>query len=212
VLLTLVAGRRGAELQDALGRLAEAGLVFVLRSAPPHAATYFFKHALVRDAAYGSLLRRRREELHARIASVLERDFADRIAPEPELLARHLTDAGLLEKAVPWWLRAGERATERSANREAIAHLKRGIDLLGRFPEGRERDEQELPLQAALIGPSMAIAAGPGGPARRAVELGARIGVESPAQFHAILARDGSQTSLLLPESCAPHYHSRPRL
>jgi class 3 adenylate cyclase/predicted ATPase len=186
-LLAPIAERRDAEFQDALGRLTDAGLVFH-RSAPPH-ATYLFKHALVRDAAYGSLLRRRREELHARIASVLERDFADRVAAEPELLARHLTDAGLFEKAIPWWVRAGERATERSANREAIAHFKRGIDILGRFPESRERDEQELPLQAALIVPSMAIAAGPGGPARRAVELGARIGVDSPAQFHAIFAR-----------------------
>src|SRR5262249_46663457 len=94
-LLAPVAGRREGELLDALGRLAEAGLVFH-RGTPPH-ATYLFKHALVRDAAYGSLLRRRREELHARIAVVIEADFADRVAAEPELLARHLTEAGLPE-------------------------------------------------------------------------------------------------------------------
>ena len=82
-LLAPVAERSEAERQDALDRLADAGLVF-LRGAPPH-ATYLFKHALVRDAAYGSLLRRRREALHARIAAVLEADFADRIAAEPEL-------------------------------------------------------------------------------------------------------------------------------
>ena len=115
-LLAPVAERGERELLDALARLADAGLVFS-RGNPPH-ATYLFKHALVRDAAYGSLLRRRREELHARIAAVLEADFADRVAAEPELLARHLTEAALLEKAVPYWQRAGERATERSANRD----------------------------------------------------------------------------------------------
>jgi class 3 adenylate cyclase/tetratricopeptide (TPR) repeat protein len=190
-LLALAAQRREADLQDALGRLGEAGLVFS-RGAPPH-ATYLFKHALVRDAAYGSLLRRRREELHARIATALEADFADRIALEPELLARHLTDAGLLERAIPWWQRAGERATERSANLEAIAHLKRGIEILGRLPESRQRDEQELLLQAALMGPFMAkegyASAALERTAKRAVELGGQIGAGSPAQFQAVLAR-----------------------
>ncbi len=108
-LLASVAERGEAELQKGLGRLGEAGLIFS-RGAPPH-ATYLFKHALVRDAAYGSLLRRRREELHTRIAAVLEAEFADRVAAAPELLARHLTEAGLLEKAVSYWQRAGERAT-----------------------------------------------------------------------------------------------------
>jgi predicted ATPase len=147
-LLAPVAQRREAELQKALSRLGEAGLVFS-RGTPPHAA-YLFKHALVRDAAYGSLLRRRREELHARIAAVLEVDFADRIAAEPELLARHLTDAGLLEKAVSWWQRAGERATERSANREAIAHFRKALDILGTLPGSPQRDHTELNLQMAL--------------------------------------------------------------
>jgi predicted ATPase len=148
-LLAPVAERGERELLDALARLSDAGLVFS-RGNPPH-ATYLFKHALVRDAAYGSLLWRRREELHARIAVVLEADFADRVAAEPELLARHLTEAALLEKAVPYWQRAGERATERSANREAVAKLKRGIEILARLPESRERDEQELLLQFALV-------------------------------------------------------------
>jgi predicted ATPase len=122
------------------------------RGAPPY-ATYLFKHALLRDAAYGSLLRRRRDELHARIAVVLEAAFADRVAAEPEVLAWHLTEAGLFEKAVPWWQRAAERATARSAYREAIAHLKRGIEILRRLPPSRARDEQELLLQAALLAP-----------------------------------------------------------
>jgi predicted ATPase len=139
-LLAPVAGRREGELSDALGRLAEAGLVFH-RGTPPH-ATYLFKHALVRDAAYGSLLRRRREELHARIAGMLETDFPEEVAAEPELLAHHLTEGRLPEQAVRWWLCAGERATERSANLEAIAHLKHGLEILEQVPESRARDER----------------------------------------------------------------------
>jgi hypothetical protein len=105
-----------------------------------------------------------------------------------------LTDAGLLEKAVPWWQCAGERAAGRSANREAIAHLKRGIEILMRLPESRERDEQELLLQAALIAPAMAndgyASAALGEAAHRTVELGGRIGPDSPAQLQAVWARE----------------------
>ncbi len=190
-LLVPVAERSEADLLGALGRLGEAGLVFS-RGAPPY-ATYLFKHALVRDAAYGSLLRRRREELHARIAVVLEADFVDRVAAEPELLARHLTEAGLLEKAVRWWQRAGERAIERSANVEAIAHLKRGLEILGGLPESAGRDERELLLQFALTAPLTATegfaSAARERAAVRAVELGGRIGTDSPAQFQAVWAR-----------------------
>jgi predicted ATPase len=190
-LLASVAERDEAALQKGLGRLAEAGLIFS-RGAPPH-ATYLFKHALVRDAAYGSLLRRRREELHTRIARVLEADFADRGMAEPELVARHLSDAGLFEEAVPWWQRAGERATQRSANREAIAHLKRSIEILGRLPESPARDEQELLVQVALIPPLTAnegyASAAIERAASRAAELGRRFAADSPAQLHAILAR-----------------------
>jgi DNA-binding winged helix-turn-helix (wHTH) protein len=190
-LLAPVAGRGDTELQDALGRLADAGLVFS-RGTPP-AATYLFKHALVRDAAYGSLLRRRREELHARIAAVLETDFREAVAAEPELLARHLTQAELLEQAARWWLHAGERATERSANMEAVAHLERGIEVLMRLPESRGRDEQELLFQAALIVP-LSATEGYGSAMRmraasRAVELGGRVGADSPTQFRAAWAR-----------------------
>ena len=211
-LLAPVAERREGELQDALGRLGEAGLVFS-RGAPPD-ATYLFKHALVRDAAYGSLLRRRREELHARIASVLEADFADRVAAEPELLARHLTEAGLLEKAVPWWLRAGERATERSANLEAVAHLKRGIEVLGRLPESRERDEQELLLQAALIARRTRAM-------RRRRQGGLRAGRSRSEggsrrirrrSFRRFGRAGGSQISICSAENCAPGWRSPRRL
>ncbi len=147
-LLAPVAERSEGELLDALTRLGEAGLVFS-RGTPPH-ATYLFKHALVRDAAYGSLLRRRREELHARVATALEADFAETVAAEPELLARHLTEARLLEKAIPYWQRAGERAAERSANREAIAHFRKALDILGTLPDSLQRDHTELNLQMAL--------------------------------------------------------------
>jgi class 3 adenylate cyclase/predicted ATPase len=198
-LLAPVAERREGELQDALSRLAEAGLVFS-RGDPPH-ATYLFKHALVRDAAYGSLLRRRREELHGRITAVLEGDFAEVVATEPELLARHLTEAGLLQNAVLWWQRAGELATERSANFEAIAHLKRGLETLERLPESAERNEQELLLQAALIPPFVAnegyASAAVERAAGRVVELEGRIGAGSPAQYQVVLAR-GSLATILM--------------
>jgi class 3 adenylate cyclase/predicted ATPase len=190
-LVAPLAQLRQAELLDALGRLADAGLIF-RRGTPPY-ATYLFKHALVRDVAYGSLLRRRRKELHARIAAVLEADFAERVEAQPELLARHLTEAGLFEKAVGHWQRAGERATARSANAEAVAHLKRGIEIVGRLPESQERDEKELLLQAALIAPFSAnegyASTKLGRAARRAVALGLRIGVDSPTQFQAVWAR-----------------------
>jgi predicted ATPase len=112
---------------------------------------------------------------------------------EPELLARHLSDAGLFEKAVPWWQRAGERATERSANREAIAHLKRSIEILGRLPESPAREEQELLLQVALMTPLAAnegyASAAIERAASRAVELGRRFATGLPAQLHAVQAR-----------------------
>jgi class 3 adenylate cyclase/predicted ATPase len=190
-LLAPVAGYPEQELFEALGRLGEAGLVFS-RGTPPH-ATYLFKHALVRDAAYGGLLRRRREALHARVAGVLEADFADRVGAEPELLARHLTEAGLLEKAIGYWLRAGERAVERSANLEAIAHLKRGLEILERLPESPARNEQELLLQFALTAPLTATegfaSAARERAAKRAIALGGAIGTDSPAQFQAVWAR-----------------------
>ena len=127
------------QIDDALAQLVSAELIF-RRGSPPD-AEYTFKHALVQDAAYSTLLRSRRQQIHARIAAVLEADFANTIPAEPELLARHLTDAGLLEKAVPWWLRAGERATERSTNLEANhSALDRGL--------GKLLDEQRYPVGA----------------------------------------------------------------
>jgi predicted ATPase len=187
-LLVPVALRPAGDIEAALGRLSDAGLVFC-RGAPP-AANYSFKHALVRDAAYASLLRRRRDELHARIATVLEADFADAVAAQPELLAQHFTEAGLAERAIDYWRRAGERAVARSANLEAVAHLTRGIAVLNTLPEGALRDERELALQVALIAPSWA-SRGLGSAevertANRALELSRRTGADTPAHFRAL--------------------------
>ena len=112
--------------------------------ATPPQAFYTFKHALVRDAAYESLLKAQRKDLHARIAQVLKERFADRVAVEPEVLAHHYTASGDIGPAIDSWLAAGERATERSANAEAIAHLRRGLDLITELPEGVERSTSRI--------------------------------------------------------------------
>ena len=112
-LLAAVAAKTEAELQSALDRLIEAGLLFRQGVAPN--ATYLFKHALVQDAAYGTLLREPRRDLHARIAETLESQFAEIAENRPELVARHCTEAGLIEKAAGMWGRAGHRSLERSA-------------------------------------------------------------------------------------------------
>ena len=134
--------------QDALQRLVDAGLVFQ-RGAPP-TAEYLFKHALVQDAAYGTLLRRTRQQLHARIAASLEARFPDRIAREPEALARHFSEAQQPDRALGYWLTAGERAIRRSANQEAIGHLTTGLAQLAQLPDTADRTRQELALQRLL--------------------------------------------------------------
>jgi hypothetical protein len=154
-LLSAVSDASDDELDDALTQLAEAELVF-RRGTPPQ-AFYTFKHALVRDAAYESLLKAQRKDLHARIAQVLKERFADLVAVEPEVLAHHYTAAGDIGPAIDSWLAAGERATERSANAEAIAHLRRGLDLITELPEGVERTRRELRLQIAIGTPLMAL-------------------------------------------------------
>ena len=137
-------------LREALRQLTEAELLF-RRGTPPE-ATYSFKHALVQDAAYQSLLRSRRQQLHARIAQVLERDFAAAMETRPEVLAHHYTEADLGQAAVDYWLRAGQRAIERSAYLEAIAHLRKGLSLLERLADTPERSQREYQLQSAVGG------------------------------------------------------------
>ena len=154
-LLAAVAPMGEDALRDALDRLAEAELIF-RRGAPPE-ATYTFKHALVQDTAYQSLLKSRRQQLHARIAGVLEERFPGVADAEPEVLAHHYTQAGLAEQAVEYWSRAGELAIRRSANPEAISHLNRGLECLKRLPESRERDRRELALRNAIGAPLIAV-------------------------------------------------------
>ncbi len=149
-LIASVAMRPEGELQTALGQLGDAGLLFC-RGVAPH-ASYLFKHALVQDAAYSTLLRGRRQELHARIATALEADFADLVERQPELLAHHLTAAGNTERAVDQWLKAGRHAAGRLAYFEAIAHFERGLGLLHSLPESPGRNESEIDLRLALAG------------------------------------------------------------
>jgi class 3 adenylate cyclase/predicted ATPase len=146
-LIEPVAQRSEAELQAALNRLTEVGLLFC-RGTPPH-SSYLFKHALVQDAAYGTLLRSHRQELHARVAAVLEQDFSDLVERQPELLAHHLTGAAETERAVAQWLKAGQFAAARSAHPEAIGHFGKGLAALASMPDGPARDRQETELQLA---------------------------------------------------------------
>jgi class 3 adenylate cyclase/tetratricopeptide (TPR) repeat protein len=146
-LIAPVAQRDRSELESALDQLGEAGLLFC-RGTAPH-SSYVFKHALVQDAAYDMLLRARRQELHARVAAVLQQDFADIVERQPELLAHHLTAAGDMERAVDQWLNAGRYAAARSAHLEAIGHFERGLGALAGLPEGPPRDGREIELQLA---------------------------------------------------------------
>jgi class 3 adenylate cyclase/tetratricopeptide (TPR) repeat protein len=152
-LLAAVVSLPEADLQAALDRLVAAELVFRRGVAP--ATTYMFKHAMVRDAAYESLLRKRRQDLHARIASAIEMRFPQIIEAQPELVARHFAEAGLTEKATGYWLQAGQLAAARSANVEAIAHLRAGLVSINDLP-GSLRSRWELSLQLALGGPLLA--------------------------------------------------------
>jgi class 3 adenylate cyclase/predicted ATPase len=119
------------------------------RGVPPQ-ATYTFKHALIQDVAYQSLLRSTRQQYHQRIAQVLEAQFPETVEPQPELVAQHYTAAGCAEQAVVYWLRAGQQASDRSAHVEAISHVTTGIELLKTLPETPERIQQSLTLHVAL--------------------------------------------------------------
>jgi predicted ATPase len=135
-------------LQRGLQQLVAAEFLYQ-RGLPPH-ATYLFKHTLIQDAAYQSLLKRTRQQYHQRIAQVLEARFPETAETQPELLAYHYTEAGFNELAIGYWQRAGERALQRSANLEAVLHLTRGLQVLAALPETPARDHQELDLQMAL--------------------------------------------------------------
>jgi class 3 adenylate cyclase/tetratricopeptide (TPR) repeat protein len=176
-LLAAMGGTDEAVLRHELGRLLEAEILFARGEAP--AATYTFKHALIQETAYQSLLKRTRQQLHARVVEVLEERFPERVAAEPEVIARHSEQAGLAAQAIAHYRRAGEGATRRSANEEAAGHLRRALELVATQPETRERDQLELGLQMAIGVPLAALAWGSPEYERtfaRARELTSRIG------------------------------------
>jgi predicted ATPase len=147
-LLQAVSQLDEVTLQRELGRLVEAEIVYQ-RGLPPQ-STYMFKHALIQDAAYESLLKSTRQHYHQRIAQVLDAQFPETAEGQPELLALHYTEAGLTEKAVQYYHTAAQRAVERSAHVEAISHLRTGLALLQTLPETQERTKREVDLLIAL--------------------------------------------------------------
>jgi predicted ATPase len=150
-LLAAVVCKPERELQSALDRLIQAGLLF-RQGVPPH-ANYLFKHTLVQDAAYGTLLRERRRALHARIAETIESQFTEIAENQPELLARHCTEALLIEKAADFWGKAGQRSLERSAFVEAAEQLTRALVQIAALPATSARRREQIKLQVALIAP-----------------------------------------------------------
>jgi class 3 adenylate cyclase/predicted ATPase len=164
-LIEAVARQPEGELAAALDRLIAAGLLF-RQGMPPH-STYLFKHALVQDAAYGTLLREPRRVLHARIAEALESQFPEIAENQPELLARHCTEAGLIEKAAGLWGKAGQRSLQRSALVEAAAQLGRALEQIGSLPATPVLRREEIVLQVALITPLLHVS-GYGAPETKA--------------------------------------------
>jgi tetratricopeptide (TPR) repeat protein len=147
-LLQAVSGLNETMLHHEFVRLVETELIYQRGVIPK--ATYIFKHVLIQDAAYESLLRSTRQGYHRRIAEVLDERFPETAEIQPELLAHHFTEAGLAEMAVDWWQRAGDRARQQSAYSEAIAHLNKGLAVLRASPETATRINQELRLHLAL--------------------------------------------------------------
>jgi predicted ATPase len=147
-LIRAVAQMPQQQLDESLTQLVRAELVF-RRGTPPD-AEYTFKHALVQDAAYDTLLRSRRQQLHGRIAATLEQEFPESVEIQPELLARHCAEAGLIEKAVMFWCKAGQQAIERGAMTEAVAQLRKSLSLISGLPDNVARQEQELDVQIML--------------------------------------------------------------
>src|SRR4029453_4300585 len=143
-----------AAMDQALAQLLDAGLLYE-QSPRPH-VRYLFKHALIQEVAYQSLLRSVRQQYHQRAAQTLIERFPETAERQPELVAHHYTEAGLAAQAIPYWQRGGERAVGRSANQEAIGHLTKGLALLTQLPEGPQRVQYELGLQLALGPPLMA--------------------------------------------------------
>jgi class 3 adenylate cyclase/predicted ATPase len=186
-LLQAVSQLNERTLHEELHRLVEAELLYQ-RGIPPQ-ATYTFKHALIQDAAYESLLKSTRQQYHQRIAQVLEEQFPETVEAEPELLARHYTEAGLNEQAVRYWYKAGQRASERFAYVEAIAHLRQGLALLTTLPETSKRTQHEVDIHIAL-GASLLATKGYGAPEVEQIYLRAHHlcqHLEEPQQLFPVL-------------------------
>lgn len=156
-LAARVAERPEGEIKETLGRLVEAGLIFQ-RGEPPR-SSFLFKHGLLQDAAYSTLLRDRRRSLHARIAQAIEEIFPEIVESQPEVVARHRTEAGLRKQAAVYWQRAGELALRRSAGSEALKHFSNALRLLEEMPDSAERWQQELDIRLGL-GTALIIARG----------------------------------------------------
>jgi class 3 adenylate cyclase/tetratricopeptide (TPR) repeat protein len=186
-LLHAVSPLHEETLQQGLRQLVETELVF--QSGVPPQARYLFKHALVQDTAYQSLLKSRRQQLHQQVAQVLTEQFPQTVETQPELVAHHYTEARLIVQAVPYWQRAGERASQRSAYVEAISHLNKGLELLKTLPDTPARAQQELGLQI-ILGPGLMATKGAVAPEvekayNRAGELCQQVG--EPLQLFPIL-------------------------
>ena len=183
-LLQAVSPWEEGTVQRGLQQLVEAEFLYQ-RGVPPQAA-YLFKHALIQDTAYQSLLRSTRQHYHQRIAQALEGCFPEICEMQPELLAHHYTEAGLAAQALPYWQQAGQRAIQRSANLEAVAHLTKGLEVLAALPDTPERAQQELVVQTTL-GPALIVTKGQASPEvlhayTRARELCQQVG-ETPQLF-----------------------------
>ena len=209
-LLAAVGEVAESELRDGLDQLVASELVFV-RGAPP-AATYTFKHALVQDVAYASLLKSRRQQLHARIARELEERWPETRQVRPELLAYHFAEADMPQKAAAYGLEAGRSSFGRSAAAEAAVHLQRALDLLSRLPDDESRRRLELDLQITL-GHALIATKGYGVPGvakafDRARQL---VGYAEPTQQIAVLSGIGAYHYLRSESSSCPPGGSRHR-
>jgi DNA-binding SARP family transcriptional activator/predicted ATPase len=194
-LISAVAQMPQQQVDAALAQLVSAELIFRRGAAPD--AEYTFKHALVQEAAHGTLLRSQRQQLHHRISEVLEGQFAEIVETQPDLLARHCAEAGLVDKAVRYRLKAGQQAIARGAVTEAVVQLQKGLELLSTQPNDAERGRQELPLQVAL---GVALAASKG---YAAPETG-----RAYARAHALCAQLGDATTLKFVLSGQSAFHT----
>jgi class 3 adenylate cyclase len=186
-LLAAIAPVSSSTLQAALAHLAASELIFVRGAAPD--STYIFKHALVQDAAYATMVRSKRQQLHSRIADALTQGFPEAVETQPELMAHHLAQAGLTERAIEYFRKAARRAIERSANAEAIGHLTRALGMLEPLPENPERERLALGLEVVL-GQAMIADRGYAAPETRKVLLRAKTRFDDltdPSQKFAVL-------------------------